>query len=152
MKLKQILKRVNGFETPVGGFSWNPPEDEREVAKRIIAFLEDKRTLYYPYEFEIPTYCVDSVLEIRKFLTIEIGKLDDESKLKLCLKAMRASCRKFSDLVDGKLNGYKRDWIFNQALSELRAVFGIHITTIARMYALDVEDGLASILPPEDAE
>ena len=39
---------------------------------------------------------------------------------------------------------------FNQALGELRGVFGIHIGMIAAKYGLDVEDELASILPEAD--
>jgi hypothetical protein len=35
----------------------------------------------------------------------------------------------------------------NQALGELRGVFGIHVGLLATKYGIDVEDGLASILP-----
>jgi hypothetical protein len=36
---------------------------------------------------------------------------------------------------------------FNQALGELRGVFGIYIGLLATKYGLDIEDSLASILP-----
>jgi hypothetical protein len=39
---------------------------------------------------------------------------------------------------------------FNQALGELRGVFGIHVGLLAIKYGLDIEDGLASILPFAD--
>jgi hypothetical protein len=38
---------------------------------------------------------VQSVLEIRHFLTAELGKLDGKSELSASLRAMRAACRKF---------------------------------------------------------
>lgn len=45
-------------------------------------------------------------------------------------------------------------WEFNGAVGELRGVFGIHIAQLAAQYGIDVEDDLASILPPpeEDSE
>jgi len=39
------------------------------------------------------------------------------------------------------------DWSLNQALGELRGVFGVHVAQIAAKYGVDVEEGLASILP-----
>lgn len=41
---------------------------------RVIAFLEDRRVLYAPDELEVPSHCVHSVLEIRHFLSGELGK------------------------------------------------------------------------------
>jgi hypothetical protein len=43
------------------------------------------------------------VLEIRRFLTAEIGKLDDGSEFASSLRAMRTACRKFLERagVDG---------------------------------------------------
>jgi hypothetical protein len=40
-------------------------------------------------------------------------------------------------------------WIFNDALGELRAVFGIHVAQLSAKFGIDIEDSLASILPPE---
>ena len=42
------------------------------------------------------------------------------------------------------------DIYFNQALGELRGVFGVHVGILAAKYGLDVESELASILPEED--
>ena len=41
---------------------------------------------------------------------------------------------------------------FNQALGELRGVVGTEVAKIAAAHGLDVEDGLASILPVADVE
>lgn len=48
--------------------------------------------------------------------------------------------------------GHYASWVFHSALGELRGVFGIHVAAIAAMHGLSVEDGLASILPAQDAE
>lgn len=81
------------------------------------------------------------------------------------LRAMRVACRKFVTTVGehrgGKiilpepyemLHGGTPSWIFNQALGEMRGVFGLHIAQIAVRYGIDVPDELATILPlsPDD--
>lgn len=159
MRFKDIASRLTGISSPVFGVSWNPPEAERTVAKRLITFLEDRRVLYSPSELEMPDHCVQSVLEIRKSLTTEIGKLDEKSDLTASLRAMRAACRKFLDTVQGDEGrivrfgaqfGHYASWTFNSALGEMRGVFGIHIAKLATAYGVDVEDDLAAVIPGED--
>ncbi len=41
----------------------------------MIAFLEDRRVLYVPDELEVPSHCVQSVIEIRRCLTEELFRL-----------------------------------------------------------------------------
>jgi DNA-binding FadR family transcriptional regulator len=74
------------------------------AARRVIAFLEDRRVLYSPGEMEMPQHGVHSVLEIRRFLSSELGKLDAKSEFAASLRAMRAACRKFLERVgtDGR--------------------------------------------------
>ena len=153
MKFSQILGRLTGIDVWVFGVSWNPPESERSIARRVLASLEDRRVLYAPYHFEVLEDCVDSVFEVRSLLTEELTKLDPDRELAHSLSAMRAACRKFLSLM------YPRDeptfrWRtsfgdegFYSALGEMRGVFGVHIAKIAASYGLDVEDDLATILP-----
>lgn len=158
MKFKEIANRVTGFSTPIFGVSWNPPESERAVAKRIIAQLEDRRVLYNPSEMEIPAHCVTFVIDIRRLLSHELGSLEDKSALAKSLRAMRAACRKFLDSVQtderivrfGAHPGHFASWQFNGAVGELRGVFGVHLAQVAAQYGLDIEDELAVILPATD--
>ncbi|GAB6986332.1 hypothetical protein [Nocardioides pyridinolyticus] len=41
---------------------------------------------------------------------------------------------------------------FNQSLGELRGVVGVEVFKIAAAHGLDVEDGLANILPVADED
>jgi hypothetical protein len=135
---------------------------EVSAARRLIAFLEDRRVLYAPDSWEVPAHCVQSVLEIRHFLTAELGKLDGKSELSASLRAMRAACRKFLDRVgsrDGRdvvryANHHDSwaSWTFYSALGEMRGTFGVHLARIAAQFRLDIEDQLASILPAKDEE
>lgn len=159
MRFDEIASRVTGFSIPVFGVSWNPPEPEVVAARRVIAFLEDRRVLYVPSEMEVPQHCVMSVIEIRRFLSDEIGRLGDGNDLGRSLRAMRAACRKFLGEVgpeDGDIirfggrPGHYASWEFNGALGELRGVFGLHLARIATQYGLDIEDDIARILPGKD--
>lgn len=157
MRFREIIARVSGLSSPIFGVSWNPPETEVAVARRIVSYLEDRRVLYNPSEMEVPEHCVESVLDIRRFLTAELAPLAQDSELEASLRAMRAACRKFLDTagIDGRSDivrfgahrGHWASWEFNGALGELRGVFGVHVARIAAQHGLDVEDALAAILP-----
>ena len=91
MKFSEIANRLTGISTPFGGASWQPAEMEIAAARRVIAFLEDRRVLYEPSEMEVPSHCVHSVIEIRHRLSDELGKLDGGSDLAAGLRALRAA-------------------------------------------------------------
>jgi hypothetical protein len=157
MKFREIVSRVTRLSVPIFGAQWTPPEAECLIARRIIAFLEDRRVLYSPSEMEVPHHCVESVFRIREFLTSELSKLDASRDIAQSLRAMRAACRKFLDTVQaddrriiefGAQRGHYANWIFNGAVGELRGVFGVHLARLAASHGLDVENDLARICPP----
>lgn len=158
MKFKEVLTRLTGISCPVLGVSWNPPEAEIAVARRVLAFLEDRRVLYRPFDMEVPHHCVDSVVEIRKFLTDEIAKLDKSKEIAQSLRGMRAACRKFLDHSPGSATAafdrrrFHGAWDvgLSDSLGELRGAFGIHVARLSAEFGLDIEDELASILPERD--
>ena len=163
MKLSELMSRLTGISTPIGGVSWTSPEPDVAVARRVLVFLEDRRVLYAPYDLEIPRSCVESVFEIRRFLTRELdGAVGDN--LAGTLRAMRAACRKFLTETDPRTANWDREWdwpsrgrrglgsSFDQALGELRGVFGVHIATLAARHGLDVPEALDATLPAADAE
>lgn len=160
MHMSEIASRLTGISCPVFGISWNPPESDITIAKRVVAILEDRRVLYSPSELEVPDHCVRSIIEIRKFLTSEIGKADVSESISENLRAMRAACRKFLDRIqaDEKIvpnanyPGHYATWEFMDALGQLRGTFGVHLAQLAVKYGVDVEDDLARILPNSDSE
>ncbi len=157
MKFKEILGRITGFSVSVFGVSWNPPEPETIVARRVLTFLEDRRVLYNPYHLEVADQCVHSVPEIRRVLTDEIGNLASDSKRVDHLRGIRAACRKFlNDTGRGEHRVLQPRWPgpfeaeFFTELGELRARIGLHVAAIAVMHGLDVEGDLAETLPQKD--
>ena len=97
MKFDEIALRVTGLSCPIFGVSWNPPEPERAIARRVIAFLENRRVLFSPFEWEMPDHCAQSVIEMRHFITHELQAIESSEEIAQSLRAMRAACRKFLD-------------------------------------------------------
>lgn len=151
IKFSKILKRLTGISTPVFGVSWNPPDSDREIVRRLTAFLEDRRVLYNPYDLEMPMYVDESLVEIRRELTRLLQTIDDDSGIPPHLRAMRAACRKYLDASSLRRVPTRRAMQVGSfaGLGELRAIFGIHIGQLAVKYGVDVEEELASILPQE---
>jgi hypothetical protein len=152
LKGKQLAKRLTGISTPIGGLTWEPPVDERDMARKLLVFLEDRRVLYIPYDMEIGMYVVDSIQEIRDRLTQDLEQISKSSVLGESTAAMRASCRKFltrTQKPPRRIHRYGMEGLFWQALGELRAIFGLHIARVACAYNLEVENTFEAILPPE---
>lgn len=158
MQWQEIIPRLSGFSTPVFGVQWNPPEPERAVARRVLAFLEDRQVLYHLTRFEYPKPCYGSVDKIREKLSTEKGLLEPNSELAKHLGAIRSECRMFQQtchqksLLVEKLSDYPypaKHWEFIDALSQLRKAVGFRIAAICVNFGLDIEESLESILPAE---
>jgi hypothetical protein len=131
MRFKELLLRLTGLSTPVFGVSWAPPKAAIAVARKVLAFLEDRRVLYVPSEMETPDHCVRSVLDIRRFITETIGDLSPDDAIVPHLRAMRAACRKFLETVEaddrhivafGAHSGHWASWVFQGATKRFAVV------------------------------
>lgn len=167
MKFSEIATRINGVSIPIFGVQWQPARSDVAAAREVITFLEDRRVLYNPYEVEVPEHVIASVIDIRREMTRSLAPGGLGQDLVGSLRMIRAACRKFMDSVGvgdsdsrGKLYlpptafgvHHMHDIGFNQSLGELRGVVGVEVFKIAAAHGLDVEDGLAAILPAADNE
>jgi hypothetical protein len=123
-----------------------------------MAHLEDRRVLYNPSEAESPEHCVHSVIEIRRLLSASVAKLGGEGILAGHIRAMGAASRRFLDRMgrgdDRDYNaaaswGHWRSWEFQDALGQMRGIFGVHLALIAARYDLRIKGDLESILPAD---
>jgi len=151
LKGRELAARLTGIPTPIAGMSWIPPVGERDKAQRLLVYLAGQRALHYPYDREIVSFVVKSILDIRERLTRDIEDLSEDSILRQILRGMQAACRKFLDENQSPSAGY--GWPYEAqlycTLGELRALLGIHIARIACAYDLEVDACLGDILPPE---
>ncbi|WP_288427327.1 DUF6650 family protein [uncultured Spirosoma sp.] len=155
MTFKEVANRITGISIPVFGISWNPPKLERQIAEKVIVYLEDKRILYNPYELEVPKHCIESISQIRVFLTEQLYDVERGSELGNILRAMRDACRKLLDMLTMNdvhiTNAYDiglgTQMVFYSGVGELRGVFGILIAKLLVMHGIDCESNLVTILP-----
>ncbi|MFI0199872.1 MULTISPECIES: DUF6650 family protein [Streptomyces] len=160
MKVLEIMRRIKGFSTPLGGVDWDLPLPQRTVAEKVVVYLEDRRVLTMSRvvinSVEEPGHCVASVLQIRETLTQILMEPDTGDELAENLKAMRAACRRFLNNVGlnhaGHVRGRTQSAIFGAALGELRAVFGIQLAIIAARHKLELSEDLTAILPDMDTD
>ncbi len=70
MKVLEIMRRIKGFSTPLGGVDWDLPLPQRDIAEKVVVYLEDRRVLTMSravmHAVEEPDHCVASVLQIRR--------------------------------------------------------------------------------------
>lgn len=156
LPFQEVARHITGISTPVFGVSWNPPENKREIVRRLVAFLEDRRALYADFHQEYGPWVGRSVLEMRTELTNTLKSCPGDEELTGPLRAMRAACRKFLDQM-GHPNSrtrmvYPHEALMWQALGELRGVFGLHLARLCAAFGVDVEPDLASILPAAEEE
>lgn len=159
--MRGVSFEVTGISIPWFGVQWQKKKGDKEVARRVIRFLEDRRVLF-PYRERDPEHaihCVRSAIEIRHFLTEEIDKAKPGGGLSETLLAMRAAARRFVDAGghDGQNWRASRRRTagtdpFSVALGELRTSMGLHIATIAKTFDIQVDEALAGIMPADPAE
>jgi hypothetical protein len=148
---RELVSRLSGISTPIGGIDWKPPAVERDKAQRLLEYLAGERSLHHPYDKEISTFIVDSIFDTHERLARDIEDLPMDSILRQILRGMQGACRKFLDENQSPSAGYGRPYNVQLycTLGELRALFGIHIVRIACAYDLEVDLCLGDILPPE---
>lgn len=159
VRSQSLASRIAGVSALGFGISWKAPEPERVVVRDVITALEDKRALYSQAVWEEPHHVVHSLFNIRDELTGGLKRVGDNSPAKDAFRIMRAACRDFLTLTSAK--GYAQrpgmmrgDHMWEQEqffieLGKLRSVFGQQLAILGYLYGVDIEESLASILPPE---
>jgi len=158
VRSKSLANRLAGVSVLGFGASWKAPEPERVVVRDAITALEDKRALYSQAVWEEPTHVVQSLFKIRDELTSGLKRVGDNSPAKDAFRIMRSACREFLTLTSAKACEQNRGmmrhdsmWEHEQffiELGKLRSVFGQQLAVLGYLYGVDIEESLASILPP----
>lgn len=143
-----MRKRINGFSSPVGGFSWEYTEDEKTQIQKLFYFLESKRLLVTPIDMEVTDECAISALDIKNFITGLLCEFQFSKFSELRLKRLCAVCNDFLD----KLNQlrtphfiYKNnhgDWAdnnFSIAMKDFRNIFRENIISLEENYGLSFD-------------
>ena len=135
---------LNGFSTSLGGISWNKTTSSKEMFTHLLFFLESKRILVNPIEFEFKDWCIESVLEIKQQLvniTQELKLKDFDADI---IRNLIDACNDYLDMVKPmNLPGiiYKKDdrWedlSFDRAMKAFRNSFKQEIAKVEKKYRL----------------
>lgn len=147
--------RITGASGPFVGTQWERKDDDREIARRVLNLLADRRMLWKDFSMEIEEHCVKSAGHVRR----ELGKhLDNPEIGPEMIRRVQLLQRLFRDFMD-EVGPYGDDWDrhwrsmgtdpLSMALGRLRGLVGVQVGEIAAEYGLDVSEELASIVPDQ---
>jgi hypothetical protein len=146
--------RINGVSIFNVSVQWERKDDDKEIARRLINILEDRRMLWKDFSVEIEEQCVASARHTRTELTELLNNPDIGPELEQKIKAIRQAFRNFMDEI-----GHDAPWghprryrsmgtdPLSVALGRLRGVVGVQLGEIAALWDVKISDELATILP-----
>lgn len=150
-----VRYRLTGITAGSVGAQWEKRDDDREIARRILNLLSDRRLLWKDFSLEIEEHCVQSANRIREELGKHLDHPDIGPELAEQVRAMQRTLRDFVDQVGPAGDDWNRDWRpigtdpLSVALGRLRAVVGGQVGYLAARYDLEVSEELATVVPDE---
>ena len=148
--------RLTGGSVPLGGAQWERKDDDREIARRVLNLLADRRMLWKDFSLEIEEECVHSALTVRERLGVHLDNPEIGRRLETRLQLLQRLFRDFMDEVGPRGDAWDRPRGYSHgtdplsvALGRLRGVIGVQVGEIAAEYGLDVSDDLATIVPDQ---
>lgn len=127
---------------------------EPQIAKKIIASMEDRRSLWVTFDAEFPEHVRQSLDDLRSRFIVIRGDLLDGTPLDQILLSLTKTILTFfntvgsSDLRTLRCDAYDPDWRrFSDALATLRKAVGLQIMNIADAYGIALSTDLKYIAP-----
>jgi hypothetical protein len=125
------------------GFQWDYTEPERKAIRDLIVFLEARRVLVVPYEFEIMSHVVRSLIEIRDDLTATLQRLEGGAKSAAVVQEMREAVQRF--LIAAGNEQFVTPRVV-ALLGELRGIFVVNVRVLADTFGIEVRGALAEAI------
>ena len=147
--------RLTGGSTPLGGVQWERKDDDREIARRVLNHLADRRMLWKDFSAEIEEHCVASANRVREQIGTHLDNPEISDGLTQQLRLLQRLFRDFVDQVGPTGDDWHRHWSpvgtdpLSMALGRLRGLVGVQIGQLAAQYDLDVSEELATIVPDQ---
>lgn len=124
-------------------FQFLPHRPENSLARRVVHLLEDKSSLYQPYDQEDPVRVLGSLKELRISLTEIRSEIAPESPLSVIVESIIRACRHYMNSTPD-CPGIDE---LNFSLGAVRKVVGINVGDLLKHYQVSVSDELHSIIP-----
>ncbi len=123
--------RLTGASVPVAGAQWERKDDDREIARRVLNLLADRRMLWKDFSLEIEEHCVTSANRTREQIGVHLDNPEISTELARRLELLQ---RLFRDFVD-EVGPHGGDWDrrrspmgtdpLSMALGRLRGLVGL---------------------------
>ena len=124
-------------------FQFLPKPSDTHQAKKLVVFLEQRGVLFMPYTTEVPAFVMESIKEIRTFLTQLQAELEDDSPLTIIVNSMNHACRYFMNTTDPQAE--MKELVYS--LGALRKILGLNIGDLEKEYSLQVKGPLKDAIP-----
>jgi hypothetical protein len=155
----EAARKITGISTPLGGVQWSDPgPSQRELVRRFIVTLEDRRVLYNPMWLEATSQVDSSIHQIRAACTETLQQLGERDFGVVPVRAIREAYRRFHDDANLHFRFFDHDDRYHHdatpgffmALGAFRATVGQHVAALAAHYDLTIDGDLASVIPHLD--
>jgi uncharacterized protein DUF6650 len=148
MPKKQITGLGVGTPIVSGNLSWQYVASNRDLARRVVVFLEPRRVLYESPGREDYEQCRISVHDIKNFLTLEIMNVKSGGDLETSFKLMRSACLAFGSAAGINSANFRRDFdLFQACLQAFRDVMGTQIGWLVATFDIPLDPELQAIIP-----
>jgi hypothetical protein len=151
-----VRYRITGGSIgPLGGIGWEHKDDDREIARRVLNLLADRRMLWKDFSAEIEEHCVQSANLARVRLGEHLDNPEISTELARRIQLLQRLFRDFVDEVGPGGGEWNRPWRpigtdpLSVALGRLRGLVGVQIGELASEFALDVSEELSVIVPDQ---
>lgn len=142
-------KRIRITGAGPWSLQWEYLETNRDVARRVLADLEDRRVLFYSHGREDPEYCRRSADEIRRLMKRELSAVEQGDDMDRALRAIRNAARDFIDQAGPESQFFLSNMVaFWKALEDMRIAMAPYIRGMATAYSVLIDHVLDESLPP----
>ena len=124
-------------------FQFLPHRSDEKLAKRLICLLEDKGSLFEPYDQEDPKRVFESLKELRLLITGIRAEISPDSPLFIIAESIVRACRHYMNSTPDNPDLQE----LNFSLGAVRKVVGVNVGDLMRHYEITISRDLQSIVP-----
>ena len=135
----------------VWGVDWQYVATNRDLARRVFVFLEDRRVLVQGHDREDFVHTRESANQIRNFLTLEIMNVKAGGPLEKALRAIRSASTAFVSAAGPDSRDFYADGSFFVAtLRAYREAVATQIANISVNFQMELDLPLLGLLKEFD--
>ncbi len=124
-------------------FSLAIVDPNRSDVRSLVKFLEQRGALFQPFQNENHLYVIDSIAEIRTFLTQLLARVEEGSRIAIIVESLNRACRHFMNTTSK--TAPEKEVLY--ALGALRKMFGVNLKDIQDSFSVKITGPLADFIP-----